>query len=451
MKKVGICILHPSYISSWFDTSIIQEIAVDNEVEILAPAGIIGACKEKVPNNDLIKFIEIKVSAPKFISKAYFFVAMVFKRKNNSSFKTRLKCLLFGEVKLFPSKFEFRDVLVSFSSNLKHFLTYCRHYFYQLPAYIPLIDSIIFNSIKFLYNKSSVDLPEQFKKKYDLIIFVGSNVEIEIFEILKELNRIGTTTALCIENWDHLTSKRFIITVPNYLFVMGKDCAELASTIQGIDKSKFVVAGLPRFNPYRIKSIIEDTKSQDRFTVLYLGCYQPHNEVKLVNDLIDRLNNSNMVGKYRIIYKPHPGPRNRYKDDATFRHPIEIIPSSSRENPIIDIEHTSVINKANIIISTPTSMVIECMILGKKTILDLTNDGVHRSTAGLQFSNRVHFKILNKINNLEKCFEVEELTQNILFEFNNPTTGYIKYNLTDLIENDRSSYSYHILDVLKNL
>ena len=56
MKKVGICILHPSYISSWFDSSIIQEIAVDNEVEILAPAGIIGACKEKVPNNDLIKF-----------------------------------------------------------------------------------------------------------------------------------------------------------------------------------------------------------------------------------------------------------------------------------------------------------------------------------------------------------------------------------------------------------
>jgi hypothetical protein len=158
-----------------------------------------------------------------------------------------------------------------------------------------------------------------------------------------------------------------------------------------------------------------------------------------------------MAGKYRIIYKPHPGPRNRYKDDATFRHPVEIIPSSSRENPIIDIEHTSVINKANIIISTPTSMVIECMILGKKTILDLTNDGVHRTTAGLQFSNRVHFKILNKINNLEKCFEVEQLTQNILFEFNNPTTGYIKYNLTDLIENDRSSYSYHILDVLKNL
>ncbi len=451
MKKIGICILHPWYIPSWFDTNIIKEIAVDNEVEILAPAGIIDLCKEKALNDCSIGYVEIKVPAAKIVSKAYFFVAMVFKRKKNSSFKIRLTYLLFGEVRLLPSRFEFKDVLVGFSSNLKHFFKYCRHYFYQLPAYIPFIDLIIFNSLKFLYNKSSTNLPEQFKKKYDLIIFVGGNIEIEIFEMVKELNKIGTTSALCIENWDNLTSKRFIITVPNYIFVMGKDSAELASSIQGIDKKRIVVAGLPRFNPYRTKIELDDTKSQDRFIILYLGCYQPHNEVKLINNLIDGLNSSNMVGKYRLMYKPHPGARNRYKDDPIMRGPVDIISSSSRANPIIDNKHTSVINNANIIISTPTSMLIECMILGKKTILDLTNDGVHRSTAGLAFNNYIHFKILNKISNLEKCFEVEQLIKKVLFEFNNPTTSYIEYNLTDLIENSRPSYSSHVSEILKKL
>jgi hypothetical protein len=449
MKKVGICILHPWYISSWFDTSIIKEIAVDNEVEILAPAEIIDLCKEKALNIDSIKFIEIKVPSAKFVSRAYFFVAMVFKRKINSSFKIRLKYLLFGEVRVLSSKFEFKNLLAGLSSNLKHFLKYCRNYFYQLPAYIPFIDLILFNSLKFLYHKSSASLPEQFKRKYDLIIFVGGNIEIEIFEMLKELNKIGTTSALCIENWDNLTSKRFIITVPNYIFVMGKDSAELASIIQGIDKKRIVVAGLPRFNPYRTKNELAGIKSQSGFTILYLGCYQPHNEVKLINDLTDRLNNSNMVGKYRLIYKPHPGARNRYKDDPTLRGPVDIVSSSSRANPTIDNEHKSVINKANIIISTPTSMLIECMLLGKKTILDLTNDGVHRSTAGLAFNNYIHFEILNKISNLEKCFEVEQLIKNILFEFNHPTISYIKYNLTDLIENNRPSYSSHILEIIK--
>jgi len=84
MKKIGICILHPWYIPSWFDTNIIKEIAVDNEVEILAPAGIIDLCKEKALNDCSIGYVEIKVPAAKIVSKAYFFVAMVFKRKKNS-------------------------------------------------------------------------------------------------------------------------------------------------------------------------------------------------------------------------------------------------------------------------------------------------------------------------------------------------------------------------------
>ena len=449
MNKIGICILHPWYISSWFDTGIIKEIAVDNEVEILAPSEIIELCKKKALGDYSIKYVEIEVPPAKFISKAYFFVAMVFKRKKISSFKIRLKYLLFGEVKLLPSKFDFKDIFAGFSSNFRHFLKYCRHYFYQLPAYAPFIDLIMFNLLKVLYKKSSANLPEQFKGKHDLVIFVGGNIEIEIFEMIKELKKIGTTSALCIENWDNLTSKRFIISVPNYIFVMGKDSADLASSIQGIDEDKIIVAGLPRFNPYRTKNETEISEYQDEFVVLYLGCYQPHNEVKLINDITDRLSNSNMAGKYRLIYKPHPGARNRHKDDPKLRGPVDIISSNSRANPTIDTEHTSVIKNANIIISTPTSMLIECMLLGKKTILDLTNDGIHRSTAGSAFNNYIHFKILNKISNLEKCFEVEQLTKNILFEFNTPTIGYIRYDLVDLIENNKPSYSSHILEILK--
>ena len=147
MKKIGICILHPLYISSWFDTEIIKEIAVDNEVEILAPSEIIELCKKKALDNYSIKHVEIKVPPAKFISKAYFFVAMVFKRKKNSSFKIRLKYLLFGELKLLPSKFDFKDIFAGFNSNFRHFLKYCRHYFYQLPAYIPFIDLIMFSSL----------------------------------------------------------------------------------------------------------------------------------------------------------------------------------------------------------------------------------------------------------------------------------------------------------------
>jgi hypothetical protein len=283
------------------------------------------------------------------------------------------------------------------------------------------------------------------------VIFPSTGVELQVFNMLAMAKILGKQTLITLENWDNLTSKRFIITVPDYIFVMGKDSADLASSIQGIDKNRIIVAGLPRFNPYRTMNGTDNTEYQDEFVVLYLGCYQPHNEVKLINDITDGLGNSNMDGKYRLIYKPHPGARNRLKDDPELQGPIDVISSSSRANPTIDTEHTSVIKRASIIISTPTSMLIECMLLGKKTILDLTNDGVHRTTAGLQFHNYIHFKVLNKISNLEKCFDVEQLIKSILFEFNHPTTDYINYDLADLIENTRPSYSYHILEVLKKL
>jgi hypothetical protein len=81
--------------------------------------------------------------------------------------------------------------------------------------------------------------------------------------------------------------------------------------------------------------------------------------------------------------------------------------------PVINAEHTSIMQDADIVISSPTSMVIECMILGKKVVLDLTNDGVNRSTTRLAYKNYIHFRILDKINNLDKCFSIDELRERI--------------------------------------
>ena len=451
MKKIGICILHPWYISSWFDTNIIWELAAECEVEIFAPGEIILLCKQKEIKSKSISFTQIEVPAAKLVSRAYFFIAMVLMRKKNSSFRIRIKYLIFGEVRLFPSGLGLRKTFVGLYFNLKYFLKYCRKYFYQIPAYFPIIDIIIFNLLRILYNVSWQNIPKQMNKKLDLVIFVGGNIEIEIFEMIKSLNKIGQPSALCIENWDNLTSKRYIITIPNYVFVMGNNSAELASKIQGIPREKIIVAGLPRFNPYRNQVKVKNKKNKSIFNILYLGCYQPHNEIKLINSLICKLNNSDIAGRFKVTYKPHPGARNRYYDDLKLNGPVEVVGSNSRANPTIDLKHKSLILESNIIISTPTSMLIECMLLGKKIILDLTSDEVHRSTAGFAFKNYVHFEILNRINNLEKCFQLDQLVDSIILEFNTPTIDLIDYGLTDLIEINKPSYSVHILNILKDL
>jgi hypothetical protein len=448
MKKIGICIMHDWYVTSWFDTNIVQEVALKNDVFIFASEEIISKCKEKASNYNNVKLIEVQFPVAKLISRAYYFISMIIKRKINSSFRIRLKYLVFGELKFFPSPFNLRNSYICFSSNCRQFLNYSRRYFYQLPAYIPLLDQVLFKSLRFIYNRSAFDLPKSLREDFDLLIFVGGNIEVGMFEMIKELREFGTTTALCIENWDNLTSKRFMISVPDYVFVMGEDSARLASLVQGIDKSRIVVAGLPRFNPYRKmdKTVIGGQRKV--FTILYLGFYQPHNEIKLLNLLVEKLDKSTLLGKYEIIYKPHPGPRARSLDDRVLHPLISVIKSKTRVPPIINAEHTLIMQSADIVVSTPTSMVIECMILGKKVVLDLTNDGVNRSTTNLAYKNYIHFRILDEIDNLDKCFSIDELREKIEYEFLSPSVGYINYNLGQLIENNQQSYSHHILSIL---
>jgi hypothetical protein len=436
-------------VSSWLDTNIAQELSEKIELSIIGPLEIIELAKTKNFNKNKISFIEMNLPPSTLISKAYFFVGMITKRKINSSFRIRIKYLVFGELKIFPKPFKFKTFYICAKSNLKNFLFYLKNYQYQLLAFIPIIDSLIFKFLRICYKYKKSIIPDTINANYDWIIFAGGNIEVQIYEMIKGLKNSRTKTILCIENWDNLTSKRFVISVPDFIFVIGEDTARQSAGIQGIDEKIIIPAGLPRLNPYRKKIESSAVNDFSMFTILYLGFYQPHNEIKLINFLIRELNSTSIRDQFQILYKPHPGPRSRFMDDSSFEGPVKIIQAESRANPKIDAHHMNIMLKSNIVISTPTTMVIESMLLGKKTILDVTNDGVHRSTTGEAFKNYMHLKILNSISNLYKCYRPENILEHILDEFNNPTNHFIYYDLTKLIENTGNSYSDHILRAIK--
>lgn len=451
MKKIALCILHPQYVISWFDTEIINELALENNVHIFGPDEIIEFAQIKSNYNKNIELHRIKVSKSSVVSRSYFFFSMVNKISMNSSFKARFRNLIFGELKLVPRPFLSQNLIKCLNSNMKHLFNYIKNYYYQIPAFIPILNTLLLKILKTIYSNNHLPLPTQMDRHFDLMIFLGGANELEIFELIKAAKQNGNKTLLCLENWDNLTSKRFMITKPDFTFVMGQDSARLASLVQDLPRDKVVAAGLPRFNPYRGLKIFPNSNPKNQFEILYLGCYQPHNEIKLINTMVELLEKSLIKGQFKIKYKPHPGPRNRYVDSSKLSEIVEVVKSNlevDRTNPVIDEFHISLIKNANIIISSPTSMILECMLMGKKTILDLTDDGFHRTTARKQFKDLIHFHVLNKLQNLEKAFEIDEIFQLILKEFFNPTIEPLKYDLDEIIEYKESSYSKHILKLM---
>ena len=450
MKKIAICIFHPWNVSSWFDTAIVQELSTRFDVTILATKEVLDICFHRgLHQINSFRFEEVILSKPSLISRTYFFSSMIIQRKTNSSFASRLKKLIFGEVRLIPSPFELRVFLICLNSNITFLISYLKKYFYQIPFFLPVLDRLFILLWRYLFKKKKHALPDCFKNNFDLVVFSSAADELHIFELMKELRNRDIKTLLCIENWDNLTSKRYMISQPDYTFVLGENSKTLASRYQNLRPDTVIAAGLPRFNPLRFLPKQYHQADSNRFQILYAGFYLPHNEIKLLNELVNKLDKTKITGHYDLVYKPHPGPRIRILDDLKLNEKIKVITSVERKNPVLDQSHLMRILNADILIATPTSMIIECMVLGKKVVLDLTDDGINRTTAQAAYSAYQHLHILDKIGKLTKCYDSDQIVSQILEEFSNPTSNFIEYGLTELIENSETSYSSHISKLLK--
>jgi hypothetical protein len=239
---------------------------------------------------------------------------------------------------------------------------------------------------------------------------------------------------------------------------MGNQCKNHGIQIQKIKSSQIIVAGLPRFNPYRKfgrrSSKLESTKFK-KFRILYLGFSVPHNERNLISELISLLDLSELKDKYEFYYKPHPARQKRFFESPYLPANVQIIENPIKASgfdalPTIDPKHIQNLIETDVVISTPTSMAIESMLLSIPTIIDATNDGVHRTTAAFALKNYLHLQDLKTIEGIMIGSSASELLEHLLHNFRSPNL-YPAPNLENLIESKRENYASHILELAKGL
>jgi len=299
-----------------------------------------------------------------------------------------------------------------------------------------------------MHDKIITPLPVFFPHDLDLFIIISGAREIRTSELIKALKVNRITTFLSIQNWDNLTSKNYLLDQPDYIGVMGNNCVKTVSSTQNIDSKHIIACGLPRFNPYRLKNYTVNKSQGKVYTVLYLGTSLPHNENNLLNSISNYLEHVRINDKKcRLIYKSHPNRRPRYLEEV-LSSSIEVISVHTENYPEISSEHISLINNADLIVTAPSSILVEALLLNKNIIVDLTNDGVHRTTAALAFQNYDHYDSLHSVKNLKKAYTVTQLCEFIAAEANIVSPVEIVYNIEDLIENKESSYTIHIESIL---
>ena len=456
MKKIAL-FLFSDYTKSWLDSGILGELSGKCDLIVYGHQNVIAKINERAP---LIRTLEIPDFKNSRSTQRLQLVSLITRRSKSTSFNFRLGRLIFGDLRLVQEKKTLARVARASIYSLRRFVRFAFSNPIEMFAFISplgkLVESLLRRQFRNVSSQKFLKLA--LEEDIDLALIPSAAIEDRVYEFVEFLKTSSITSAICIENWDNLTSKSILISIPDYVLVMGAYCKEHGIRIQEIKGEQIIVAGLPRFNPYR--SVVLSGKHHSRtesgaFRILYLGFSVPHNEKNLIGAMISLLDSSELKDKYEFNYKPHPARQMRFYESKTVPTKVRIIESDSNVSgfsalPSISPEHIQNILDSNVVISTPTSMAIESMLLRVPTIIDATDDGVHKTSAACSLTEYLHLRDLTKLEGISIGRSASELVELIIREFYNQGS-YSGPVLENLIESTRASYASHITDLANRL
>ena len=137
---------------------------------------------------------------------------------------------------------------------------------------------------------------------------------------------------------------------------------------------------------------------------------------------LELLNNNLLYKNYKIIYRPHPWQKKHSIDVEKLNLKSVIIDPQVKKNYLNKNFHTdfqpslkyypSLIKNAEIVITGPTSMLIESTIFHKKILL-LGHKNFSDITYFDQLKHFVHLKDVEKLSNLIVCKNLKDLELNL--------------------------------------
>lgn len=448
-QKIAIILLNKQYIISWIDSGLIDEIikSGDFEIDVFAPKHVFDVLpKETVFHKFRINSTEPSKSATHLVALNW--VAL---RSKSTTFRFSLQRTFRSDYWFFPIRLGLKAGLNQTVRNIKTIIwNLSKKRLTVLYFFAPMR---IFG-YRFKNNLGSGKiLPNQIRENaYNWLIIPCNAIDELTTDYLAEAKNLKVKTIIAIDNWDNLTSKSVYVTKPDYLTVMGNRCVEHAQNIHDISPEQVLPFGIPRFDGYRsaMKSQLVNYKTKSKKSVLYAGFSVAHSEKRVVEAIANFLDEKYGPGAVEFVYRPHPIPIARIdpfelsnRNITTHNHGnLERTSLPGLSNGLID----SLIS-ADVIIGAPTTLMLEAMILKRPCVIDLSNDGYHRTTASNSAKHFVHMKDLLSVDNLSIGQDIPSIIRYV-DDLLNLEASQINYDMTHLFNVSDPLYKDQLLNFL---
>ena len=259
------------------------------------------------------------------------------------------------------------------------------------------------------------------KIKPDLVIFPLQDAHLASFDLL-QINKKNKTLGL-IDNWDNLSSRPTYQLKPKYITVWGDQTKKHAVRFQNYNKKNVFVIGTPRFEEY-FKTRNIKVKSNFRFKYfLFLESFNNFENFSLLKKLDNFIDNNIKYKNYKIVYRPHPWQKKNRRIILEKKFKNLILDPQLKKNylsrnfstsfqPNIDY-YSSLIKNAEIIITGPTSMLIESSIFYKKVLL-LGYKSKSTTPYSEELKNFEHLQGVKKFTNLKTVIKESNFINDLL-------------------------------------
>ena len=437
---INLVLTQEPQIRAWLGTEIIEDLEENNVVHIWVSKNL----EERVKKLTQRKCHYYNLSFSPFFNQLYIKCINI-DHKNIQSFRNSLKHELLPEplIAIGGVKFYVKEAIRKLLRNRE------------------LIALLIFKSA---FQKARQKIAVEIEKNQvnftasDVNIVVSSYSDLANEAVIDSLSRTKKPLIQVVDNWDNICSKVCPTKKAEALVVWGEQTKRHASDIHNFPKDKIHTIGSSRLT----KRVIDNLKNEiinveanasAPIKLFYAGFGVKHETLDFFEEL---LNDVNLRGShFQLTVRPHPTSMKIFFEQsyATLPKMLRIdLPKIDEDIdpiwPILDRDIYKDLIAADIVIGTPSTLILEAMLLNKKIIMDYRRIKSIHSPRKV-FETRKHFReILNNkdIPKLRKSTDMISMAERLI-----QVNQDYKETIEDLLSFPKVSYGIDLSQLAKKI
>jgi len=437
---INLIITAQQQIRAWLDEELLNDLEKGNKINILAP--------KKLENY-------IKIYTKRNINYYSF-------EENNPLNRLHNICMNITHMKSATFRSLIIEALIPQKSKSgKSLYQTVKDFVRQLLRSKHLITLLIFRrkrrKIKHLIGNEILKVRVNFIPS-DLNIIVSNHSDLSHEIVAENLIRTQKPLIQVMENWDNISSKVCPTREAEALVVWGEQTRRHASAIHGFPIEKTHSLGSSRLNNEKFlqfirSTSIRETSTQRQISLFYPGFGGSHETIDFFANMLNEINSGG--DSFRLTFRPHPLmlPKTTPDENSNFPELLKIDSPITDQQvdpiwPILDHSIYTELMKADIVIGTPSTFLLEAMLLNKKIILDYRKLKTEHSPREL-FESRTHFKEILKsssIPKLKSLGDFESLARQVM-----SSDQDYEYLLRDLIIEPREKFSTSLRNLAESV